>query len=71
MKVSLKAARVNANLTQKEVTEKMGWRTNKTLVAVESGNRELKISEIERLCNLYGCTIADILLPTVSQNVKF
>lgn len=62
MKVSLKAARVNAELTRKEVVKHLGFSTD-TLKAIENGKRELKISEMDILCELYKCTRDDIFLP--------
>lgn len=62
MKVSLKAARVNANLTRKEVAEKLGFSTD-TLKSIENGKREIRVSEFNVLCGLYNCTVDDIFLP--------
>ncbi len=70
MRVSLKAARVNAELTQKEVVERMGWKTPLTLIKIERGERDLTTVELAKLCEMYGCTFADINLPNVSQIVK-
>lgn len=62
MRVSLKAARINANLTRKQVAEKLGFSTD-TLKSIENGKREVRVSEFNTLCNLYNCTIDDIFLP--------
>lgn len=62
MKISLKAARINANLTRKEVVKYLGFSTD-TLKAVENGKREVRVSELTILCKLYKCTIDDIFLP--------
>ena len=62
MKVSLKAARVNANLTRKDVVKKLGFSTD-TLKSIENGKREVRASELYILCDLYKCTIDDIFLP--------
>lgn len=51
MKVSLKAARVNAELTRKEVVKHLGFSTD-TLKAIENGKRDVKISELNILCEL-------------------
>lgn len=62
MKVSLKAARVNAELTRKEVVKYLGFSID-TLKSIENGKRQVKITELYILCDLYNCTIDDIFLP--------
>lgn len=62
MKVSLKAARVNAELTRKEVVKHLGFSID-TLKAIERGKRELRVPELYILCELYNCTMDDIFLP--------
>lgn len=62
MKISLKAARVNAELTRKEVVKHLGFSID-TLKSIENGKREVKITELYILCELYNCTIDDIFLP--------
>lgn len=52
---SLKAARVNANLSQKEAAEKLGI-SNKTLCSWENGKTYPDQPMIEKVCNLYGLT---------------
>lgn len=71
MKISLKAARVNAELTRKDVVKHLGFSTD-TLKLIENGRRDLRVSELNILCNLYNCTIDDIFLPfdfSKSENV--
>lgn len=63
MKVSLKAARVNANLTRKEVVKHLGFSVD-TLKAIENGRRDVRVIELNRLCDLYSCTMDDIILRT-------
>ena len=62
MKVSLKAARVNAELTQSEAGGRLGV-SKDTIKAMESGKREIKITEFKRLCRIYHCREDDIILP--------
>lgn len=62
MRVSLKAARVNANLTQEQAGGAIGV-SKDTIKAIEKGVREVKISEFESLCKIYRCTRDDIFLP--------
>ena len=62
MKVSLKAARVNKELKREQVARKLGCSTD-TLKAIENGKREIRVSEMDILCELYECTRDDIFLP--------
>lgn len=62
VRISLKAARVNANLTRKDVAAKLGFSTD-TLKSIENGKREIRVSEFNILCGLYNCTVDDIFLP--------
>lgn len=54
-KISLKAARVNAGLSQKEAA-KMLEISNKTLCSWENGKTYPDQPMIEKLCVLYGVT---------------
>lgn len=61
MKISLKAARVNAGLTQSDVAKKL--RKNKqTIVNWENRKTEIDKANFEALCRLYSCKIDDIFL---------
>jgi len=51
-KISLAAARVNANLTQAEAAKQLGI-ANNTLIKWEKGEDFPKISQMRELCNLY------------------
>lgn len=62
MKVSIKAARVNAGLTQTQAGEAIG-KSKDVIKSIESGKREIKVSEFEALCRLYKCTMDDIFVP--------
>lgn len=62
MKISLAAARVNAELTQKQAAEKMGVNIG-TMIKWESGKTSPRAKQLVELCNLYGCTMGDIFLP--------
>ena len=53
LKISLKSARVNAGLTQKDAAAKLGV-SNKTLGSWESGTSFPSANKIEMLCSLYG-----------------
>lgn len=52
-KITLKAARVNANYSQKEAAEKLNV-SNKTLCSWESGLTLPSAEKIDMICNLYG-----------------
>lgn len=58
-KITLRAARVNAGLTQKEVAEKLKV-SNKTVWAWESGKAMPKVDKIDAICNLYGRSYDEI-----------
>ena len=54
-KISLKAARVNAGLSQKEAAKILGI-SNKTLCSWENGKTFPDQPMIEKICALYGVT---------------
>ena len=57
MKVSLNAARVNAELTRREVAKKLGFSID-TLKSIENGKRDVKVSELNYLCSMYKIRIS-------------
>ncbi|MDU2209363.1 MAG: helix-turn-helix transcriptional regulator [Veillonella sp.] len=62
LKISLKAARVNANLSQEKVAKKMK-KSKLTINNWENGKTEIDYANLITLCNLYSVTIDDIVLP--------
>ena len=62
LKISLKAARVNANLSQEEVARKMK-KSKVTINNCENGKTEIDYGNLNELCRLYSVTMDDILLP--------
>ncbi|MDO4648335.1 MAG: helix-turn-helix transcriptional regulator [Eubacteriales bacterium] len=60
--VSLKAARVNADLTQSD-TAKLMHRTKQTIVNWESGATDISYRDLLALCKIYGIPIEYIRLP--------
>lgn len=52
-KISLKAARINADLTQDQVAKELGV-NNKTVCAWENGKSFPGADKIDALCKLYG-----------------
>ena len=59
MRISLKAARINKNLTQEQVAKELNV-TKKTVGSWESGKTMPKLEKVEPLCDLYGVTYDDI-----------
>lgn len=53
VKLTLKAARVNAGYTQKDAAEKLGV-SNATLCNWENGTSYPNIPQVEKICELYG-----------------
>lgn len=64
MKVSLKAARVNAELKQGEVAEKMGVPVDRIkYLETKEGSARITYETLLTLCSIYKCTPDDIFLP--------
>jgi len=59
MRITMKAARVNADLTQEQVAKALNV-TKKTVCSWENGKTTPKLDKIEPLCTLYGLTYDDI-----------
>lgn len=59
--ISLKAARVNAGMTQKEVALRM-QRSRNTIIKWEKGIVDPSPSEFFYLCSIYGVSEGDIFL---------
>lgn len=60
MKITLKAARVNAGLTQDETAKKLKKSKN-TIVNYESGKSVPDIETGKALAALYGCSVDDLI----------
>ena len=60
-KITLKAARVNAGLTQKELAEKIG-KSETTIVKWENGQtgKKISIENLEKLCKILNIGFNDI-----------
>ena len=66
LKITLKAARINAGLSQKEAAKKLGI-SNKTLCNWESGSSFPNVKRTAALCELYGVSYDNIIfLPSDS-----
>lgn len=59
MKISLKAARVNANLTQKEVAGVLGVH-EQTYLKMEQNPEDISIKDAKILCKLFAVDVSDI-----------
>ena len=62
VRVSLRASRVNANLTIKDVSEALKV-TQQTIRRWESGKTEPSASEFLRLCEMYQISPNNVFLP--------
>lgn len=58
-KISLKAARVNKDLSQKEAAKRLKV-SNKTLCSWEKGTTFPKPQHIDAICDLYGVKYDDL-----------
>ncbi len=66
LRISLAAARVNAQMTQEDVCKYLHV-TKATLVNWEKGNTEPTISQARQLSELYNMPLEYIFLPTKSN----
>ena len=69
VQISLKAARVNANLTQEQVAQKL-HKGKQTITNWENGRTAIDAANFSALCRLYGLGEDYIFLPHKS-NLKF
>lgn len=60
MAITLKAARVNANLTQQQVADNLKWSKN-TIASYESYKTKPSIERAKQLASLYGMKVDDII----------
>ena len=65
-RISLRAARINAELTQKQVAKLMG-RNKQTIVNWESGKTEISFGDVLRLCQVYDVPVEYIRPPAFSD----
>ena len=74
MAMTLRAARVNAGLTQKEAVEEFNNRSGKslsctTLISWEKNKTFPTVPQFKVLCSIYGMEMSDIFVPeTLTQN---
>lgn len=67
--ITIKAARVNSDLTQAEMAEKLGISVS-TYQDIENGVREIRPVELYALCHVTGFTEAEIKLPIMSSKCE-
>ena len=61
-KITLKAARVNADLTQDEAAERMG-KSKQTIVNWENGKTPIKYVDLMKLSEIYSMPIQYLKVP--------
>ena len=61
MEITLRAARVNAGLTQADVEKQTGF-ARSTITSWEHGKTSPKARDLATLCQLYGVPVANIKL---------
>lgn len=66
MKITLKAARINAGLTQKELAKKLG-RSESTIVNWETGKTKISLIDFKKLCSILGAKEDNIFLTNKSS----
>lgn len=66
-KISLRAARVNADLTRREIADKMGVSV-KTIENWENGRVRMKLASISMFASICGFNSSDLFLPKESPN---
>lgn len=64
--MTLRAARINKQLTQKEVAEKLGC-TMPTIAAWENGKSKITLDNVKKLLELYEVSIEEIDWPNIGQ----
>ena len=69
LKISLKAARVNAGLTQEAVAA-MLKKSKVTIINWEKGKTSIDKGNFDALCRLYSIDEDNILLPSIATKIK-
>lgn len=65
--MTLKQARIRAQLTQKEAADKIG-KTQNTINRYENGSINISVLTFIKLCHLYGVSVNDIDLTEGFKN---
>ncbi len=66
----IKSLRAQRGFSQAIVAEKLAL-SRQSYMAVERGTRELSLPEAERICDLYGVSVEELLSATIPQYVKY
>ena len=66
-KIKLKAARVNAEMTAKDVAENIG-KTEKTVLNWENGITAIPAEQFNNLCKLYNIKSNHVEIPILKDN---
>lgn len=69
MQVSMKAMRVNAEMSQQQAADAIGT-TKRTLASWENHETFPNALQLKRLCEVYGCQMNDIFLPDTLTNCE-
>ena len=69
IKITLAAARVNAQMTQAEAAEKMGV-SKQSIINWEKGRISPRIPEVKMLCEIYNIPQDNIFLPMHSTKCR-
>ena len=69
LKITLKAARINAGIKQTDAAERVGI-CPETLSAYETGKQSPTVSTLQKLCEVYRITPDNIFLPKDSVKLK-
>lgn len=64
--ITLRAARVNAELTLTEAAKALNI-SDKTLGSWERGETEPKVTQYYDLCKLYGVPVDGVIMPKISS----
>lgn len=66
----IKSLRVQRGFSQVVVAEKLAL-SRQSYMAIERGTRELSLPEAERICDVYGISVEELLSATIPQYVKY
>jgi len=66
----IKSLRIQRGFSQAVVAEKLAL-SRQSYMAIERGTRELSLPEAERVCDLYGISIEELLSAAIPQYVKY